>query len=162
MNALYKRLRIAPFLIAISLHFTPAYGQNQPQTGPDDAAAACADPRALSAAHFYGRWDVYWLDAPGAQAPATPAAELRLGPNPEHPDSVRGTLHAGGETAWIAGDVDEDGDFALEQSADGTHIDATWIGPFTEGSCAHEARGIWTRAADGLQRPYLLRQRRAW
>lgn len=142
-----------------SLHpFTLASGQNLPQNG----AAACPQGPEVRATQLYGSWDVFWL-APGASAPGSaPHGRLQLGPSAEHPDGLRGRFVEAGTEVLIAGDVDEDGELALEQSADGRRIDATWIGPFTEGSCAREARGTWTRAADGATRNFLLRHRSGW
>lgn len=145
-------------LIAFMHSFVPASGQNLPQS----AAQACPHGAEVRAAQLYGSWDVFWL-APDISAPAcAPHGRLRLGPSVEHPDGVRGRFVEGGTEVLIAGDVDEDGELALEQSADGRRIDATWVGPFTEGSCAGEVRGTWTRAADGTIRRFVLRQRSGW
>ena len=144
--------------IALLHPFALASGQNLPQT----AAQACPQGAEVRAAQLYGSWDVFWL-APDASAPeAAPHGRLQLGPSAEHPDGLRGRFVEGGTEVLIAGDVDEDGELALEQSADGRRIDATWIGPFTEGSCAREVRGTWTRAADGATRRFVLRQRSGW
>ena len=148
----------AMILIAFLHPFALASAQNHPQS----AAQACPHGAEVRAARLYGRWDVFWL-AKGTSAPAsTPHGRLQLGPSAEHPDGLRGRFIEGGNEVLIAGDVDEDGELALEQSADGRRIDANWIGPFTEGSCAREVRGTWTRAADGTTRRFVLRQRSGW
>ena len=51
----------------------------------------------------------------------------------------------------VAGDI-EDGEFTLEESADGRRIAATWLGDVVEGSCGREIRGTWSAKADATAR----------
>ena len=46
----------------------------------------------------------------------------------------------------------EGAEFSMEESADGTHISATWVGEFVDGSCGREIRGTWQR--DGVEQAY--------
>jgi hypothetical protein len=85
-------------------------------------------------------------------------AILQLGPNPDYPDSLRGTLEREGQHLQVAGDLDDDG-FTLEESADGQHIAATWLGDVVEGSCGREIRGTWTRDGEAASRAFVLRKR---
>ncbi|MBK6006111.1 hypothetical protein JJB11_08380 [Ramlibacter ginsenosidimutans] len=85
-------------------------------------------------------------------------AILQLGANPDYPGSLRGTLEREGQHLQVAGDLDEDG-FTLEESADGQHIAATWLGDVAEGSCGREIRGTWTRDGETASRAFVLRKR---
>jgi hypothetical protein len=85
-------------------------------------------------------------------------AILKLGPNPDYAGSLSGTLEREGARLQVAGDLDDDG-FTLEESADGEHIAATWLGDVVEGSCGREIRGTWTRDGDTGGRAFVLRKR---
>lgn len=85
-------------------------------------------------------------------------ALLQLGPNPDYPGSLRGTLEREGQHLQVAGDLDDDG-FTLEESADGQHIAATWLGDVVDGSCGREIRGTWTRDGETASRTFVLRKR---
>jgi hypothetical protein len=71
-------------------------------------------------------------------------ATLLLEKHPEYAASFSGAINRNGERRQVAGDI-EDGEFTLEESADGVHIAATWVGDVVEGSCGREIRGTWTR-----------------
>jgi hypothetical protein len=103
-------------------------------------AAATACPKAEEATHLdlLGAWK--------AEIEGLPAALIVLRRHPELAESVRGSVHRAGQDVEAAGDVDE-GEFTLEESANGTNISAVWLGDVTPGSCAREIRG--TRQADG-------------
>jgi hypothetical protein len=70
------------------------------------------------------------------------AATLVLQKDPEFDETVIGTVERDGQRRQVAGDVDE-ADVTLEESADGVHIAATWLGEVVEGSCGKEIRGTW-------------------
>ena len=82
---------------------------------------------------------------------------LLLEKHPEYSDSFRGWINRNGERRQLAGDV-EDGEFTLEESADGVHIAANWVGEVVEGSCGKEARGIWTLDGAKSGKPFVLRR----
>ena len=84
-------------------------------------------------------------------------ATLLLEKHPDLTESVRGTINRNGERALLAGDVD-DGDFNLEESANGTNISAVWLGDVVEGSCGREIRGSWKAEGDSRQFPFVLRK----
>jgi hypothetical protein len=84
-------------------------------------------------------------------------ATLLLERHPELAESVRGAVNRDGEKAQVAGDVD-DGEFTLEESADGVRIDATWTGTVIDGSCGLEIRGDWQAAGTTSSQPFLLRK----
>jgi len=69
-------------------------------------------------------------------------ATLRLEPHRQYAGSLSGEVDRGGERSKVAADL-EDGDFTLEESRDGVHIAATWLGDVVEGSCGDEIRGSW-------------------
>jgi hypothetical protein len=111
-----------------------------PCPGPDDVA-----PQQLFGewkAEFQGSWEI---------------ATLRLVKHPEYGGSFRGTLEREGSRAQVAGDL-EDGEFTLEESADGKRIAATWLGDVVEGSCGREIRGTWTRDGEASGRDFVLRK----
>lgn len=84
-------------------------------------------------------------------------ATLLLERHPELADSVRGAINRDGERSLVAGDVD-DGEFTLEESADGVKIEATWSGTVIDGSCGLEIRGDWRGAKDSASRAFVLRK----
>jgi hypothetical protein len=73
-------------------------------------------------------------------------------------ESFSGAINRNGERRLLAGDV-EDGEFTLEESADGQRIAATWLGEVVEGSCGREIRGTWTAEGDANKpRNFVLRK----
>ena len=84
-------------------------------------------------------------------------ATLLLEQHPEYTESVRGAINRDGQRSQLAGDV-EDGEFSLEESANGVNISAAWLGDVVEGSCGREIRGSWQ--AEGAQQawPFVLRK----
>jgi len=86
------------------------------------------------------------------------SATLKLEANPDFAGSLRGTLDREGQHLQVAGDLDDDG-FTLEESADGQHIAATWLGDVVEGSCGREIRGTRTRDGEASGRAFVLRKR---
>jgi len=138
--------------LSIASCATAAFGQTAvatPAAGTDCPAAAD-----VGALHLYGSWQARW---DGTAEVAT----LTLGRSPEHPDGVRGRVRHGTTEALVAGDVD-DGDFTLEESADGRAIIATWTGKVVDGSCGKEIRGIWNNAAGNAERGFVLRKLSGW
>lgn len=108
------------------------------------ALPALADPHCppaadASQADLLGVWLV---DFAGTGHVAT----LLLTKHPKDEESFHGLIDRNGDQRQLAGDID-DGALTLEESADGVHIAATWLGDVVEGSCAREIRGTWT--ADG-------------
>lgn len=77
--------------------------------------------------------------------------------HPLYAQSFGGFINRNGERSRIAGDV-EDGDFTLEESADGVRIAATWLGEVVEGSCGKEIRGTWTRDGESAGHAFVLRK----
>ncbi|MCG2595813.1 hypothetical protein LZ009_23815 [Ramlibacter sp. XY19] len=114
-----------------------------------NAAAPCPPAWEVTTAQLLGSWRAEragdWDDA-----------SLALERHPEY-DGFRGTLKRGSEQRFVAGDVDE-GDFTLEESVDGLHIAATWIGEVVEGSCGREIRGTWKAESGGEARAFVLRK----
>ena len=113
------------------------------------AQAPCPLPGEVEPKHLLGVWKA---EVQGSWDLVT----VRLEPHPEYAQSFRGTLEREGGRAQVAGDL-EDGDFTLEESADGKHIAATWLGELVEGSCGREIRGTWTRDGETAGRGFVLR-----
>lgn len=99
-------------------------------------AAPCPEPDELQATDLYGLWRAEF------EPQATPATVL-LERHPDLAGSVRGLLQREGVRAWVSGDVDN-GDFTLEESANGRNISATWLGEVSPESCGREIKGTWT------------------
>lgn len=85
------------------------------------------------------------------------AGMLLLEKHALYAESFSGTINRDGDRRPVAGDV-EDGEFTLEESADGKRISATWIGEVVEGSCGREIRGTWTIDGEPAGRPFVLRK----
>jgi len=114
------------------------------------APSACPAAGDLSPMHLVGTWQA---QVEGTAAPVT----LHLAKHPEFAGTVRGGLERGGRLVELAGDVD-DGDLTLEESADGTHISATWLGEAVDGSCGHEFRGTWKAEGTPVGRPFVMKK----
>ena len=84
-------------------------------------------------------------------------ATVTLGPHPDYVQSFRGTVDREGHQSQVAGDLDDEG-FTLEESADGVHIAATWLGDVVDGSCGREIRGTWTKDGETAGKTFVLRK----
>ena len=72
-------------------------------------------------------------------------------------ESLSGWINRNGDRRQVAGDV-EDGEFTLEESADGKRISAAWVGELVEGSCGREVRGTWTIDGEKSGKGFVLRK----
>ena len=112
-------------------------------------APACPPIDHLPPARLSGLWQLsLWSEGGTESTPASTGA-LLLERHPEFAGSVRGDLKrsaAGNDrTALVSGDV-VDGEFHLEESADGVAMDAVWSG--TPLDCGLTIRGT-RRPAEG-------------
>lgn len=119
------------------------------QTAPAVPAPACPSAAELTPADLVGLWRLaLWPEGGSESAPLSTGA-LLFGPHPEYPGSVRGRLRRSGPgadlEAEVAGDVGDDGEFNLDESADGTAMDAVWTGQ--PGDCGRTVRGTRRPAA---------------
>ncbi len=112
-------------------------------------AADCPAPGDMQPQQLIGVWQ--------AQVDGQPAAVLRLQQHPAYPGSLSGSLDRHGTVSRVAADLD-DGDLTLEESADGVHIDATWLGTLREDSCGTTIEGTWTHERDPSARAFVLRR----
>ena len=144
-------MRICSFLTALLLAFVTqgAAAQSPAPTSTPPPAAACAAPESMVPAQLYGEWQLSLWPEGGSVAQPASTGTLRLERHPEYPGSVRGRIQrhgAGNDTpALVSGDV-IDGEFNLDESRDGTQIDAVWTGAPTD--CGREIRGL-RRPAEG-------------
>lgn len=109
------------------------------------ADADCPAPAQVTQRHLLGLWRA---DFDGLPRGATVLMER----HPEDEGRVSGMINRNGERSLLAGDLDE-GEFVMEESADGTHISGVWTGEVVEGSCGRVIRGSWQEEKDP-PRPY--------
>ena len=134
---------------------------------PTAAAPACTEASAMTPAHLYGTWQLTLWPPEGSEAAPTSTGTVRFERHPEFPGSVRGQIQrtAAGAAlqARVSGDV-IDGEFNLDESADGVSMDAVWVGAPQD--CGHTIRGT-RRPAEGQTqamppRLFLLRKSPGW
>ena len=118
-------------------------------SAPASAAAGCPSPQDVEPRQLVGLWRA---EFDGLAQGAT----LLLEPHREYAGSLSGEINRNGERAKVAADLD-DGDFTLEESSDGLHIAATWLGDVVDGSCGNEIRGSW-EPAGGAKRAFVMRR----
>jgi hypothetical protein len=113
-------------------------------------AADCTPAEEVSASQMLGLWRAEFEDR-------GPGATVLLEAHPEFAGNFRGAVNRDGERRQLAGDID-DGDLTLEESADGVHIAAVWVGELVEGSCGKEVRGAWKAEGAASSRQFILRK----
>lgn len=118
--------------------------------GAASAQETCPHASEVRQEHIVGMWQAEF-DGLGH------GGMLLLDKHPVYSDSFSGAINRNGERRPLAGDV-EDGEFTMEESADGVRIAATWLGEVVEGSCGREIRGTWT--AEGEQAGHAFRLRK--
>lgn len=100
---------------------------------------------------LYGTWEAR-ID--GQDGTAT----MVLRRHPDY-DGVRGSIQRAGQPpAQLAGDIDPEGQLALDESQDGKSISASWSGALKPESCGKEFTGSWYRSADDSHHPFVLRR----
>lgn len=142
-------MRPTAHAVLLVLLSTLAVG-GQAQTAPVRPTPACPVATDLPPAQLHGLWRLtLWPEGGSESAPASTGAVL-FGPHPEYPGSVRGRLRRSGQgadlEAEVAGDVGNDGEFNLDESADGRTMDAVWTGQPSD--CGRTIRGQ-RRPAEG-------------
>ena len=104
-------------LIALALVNTGAGAQSDPK---NQVRPGCPQPEDIGPLHLYGLWRAEFAGLPQG-------ATLLFEKHPEWAGSVSGAINRNGERARISGDVDQ-GEFSLEESADGVAVSALWQG----------------------------------
>lgn len=135
---------VVPFLAALLSLGLPAQAQQVPPPPSSPGTAACAPLVDVPPQRLYGLWQLaLWPEEGSEDRPVSRGAML-FEPHPEYAGGVRGHLKRSGPgndlSALVSGDV-EDGEFALDESADGRRIDAAWIGALPPAACGREIRG---------------------
>lgn len=138
---------LAHNLLSLPLAICVLAAASLPVAAQQAATTACGTTADLAPAQLYGRWQFsLWPQsaaAPSAGVP--PTGTITFERHPEFPDSVRGRLRhqsKGQSTeALVSGDV-VNGEFNLDESADGQRIDAAWMGNISPDSCSKEIRGV--------------------
>ena len=134
------RRRAALLCIALAAA-SHAHGQATPDP--------CAPTDHLPPARLSGEWRLTLWPLQGCNAQPADRGTLQLERHPDYAGSVRGRLQRGEaaapRTAVVSGDV-VDGQFHLEESADGVTMDAVWSGEPSD--CARVLQGE-RRPAEG-------------
>jgi len=148
-------MKLRSSLLGLALLGTSlAFAQTQPTT---TQPVACDPSGDMAPAQLYGLWQlVLWpQDGRGTEASPASTGAVLFERHPEYPGSVRGSLKrstAGNDRqALVSGDVTQ-GEFNLDESADGVNMDAVWEGNVVPGGCGQELRGI-RRSAEGRGAP---------
>jgi hypothetical protein len=119
------------------------------QSGTLPPAAACAEPAHMTPAHLYGLWQLTLWPLDGRETEPHSRGAVLFERHPDYPGSVRGHIRrdtAGNDAqAQVSGDV-VDGEFNLDESADGVTMEAVWAGAPL--ACGQVIRGI-RRPAEG-------------
>lgn len=142
--------RLVPSALVLTLGSLALVGLMATARAQSPRAASCPTATELRAQDLHGLWRlVLWPENGSESAPASTGAML-FGPHPEYPGSVRGRLRRSGPgadlEAEVAGDVGDDGEFNLDESADGVAMDAVWTGQPSD--CGRTIRGL-RRTSEG-------------
>jgi hypothetical protein len=129
----------------------------------------CAPAADMAPAQLYGLWQLSLWPQGGQEAAPTSTGALLFESHPEYPGGVRGNLKRSGpgndRTALVSGDV-SNGEFNLDESADGVNMDAVWEGDVTPSGCGQELRGVRRPAqgskADEPALNFVLRKSTGW
>ncbi|HYP70450.1 MAG TPA: hypothetical protein VEP93_06160 [Variovorax sp.] len=104
---------------------------------------------------LYGSWEARVDGQNGT-------AIMVLERHPEY-EGVRGSVTRPGQPpAQLAGDIDPEGQLALDESQDGKSISASWAGALQPESCGKEFTGNWNRSSDDSSHPFVLRRSATW
>ncbi|VTU38138.1 hypothetical protein [Variovorax sp. PBL-E5] len=143
-------------LIAACAISLGAFAQDAPR--PAAPLACPSNAQDLPVDALYGTWEARFDGVPGV-------AMVQLAKHPDYA-GVKGTITRGGDTprstAELAGDIDDDGVLAIDESQDGRTISGTWSGELQAGSCGREFRGTWRNAADDSTRSFVLNKTGSW
>ncbi len=112
-------------------------------------AAPCPGPEDMEAVHLYGLWQIRLWPEGGSEVSPHSRGVLLLEKHPDYAGSVRGELRRTVDgrdlSARVSGDVHE-GEFQLDESADGVTMSAVWTG--VPEDCGRSIRGS-RRPAEG-------------
>jgi hypothetical protein len=114
------------------------------------SAVACPAPEAVKASDLHGLWRAEFDGLPHG-------ATLLLEKHPEWTEGLAGGINRNGERGRVSAEI-EDGEFVLEESADGRRIAAVWVGHVKDGSCGREISGTWTPDGQSGGRAFTLRK----
>lgn len=141
-------LVLAAVLLALS-GATGAQPVPAATSGTPSAATPCPAPQDMGPQQLYGLWQLSLWPEEGREAAPLSRGALLFERHPEYPGSVRGDLRRSGPgpdlLARVSGDVTQ-GEFNLDESADGQRMDAVWTGEPED--CGRSIRGI-RRPAEG-------------
>lgn len=149
-------------LLMAALWGSPLSAQTPTASPP---GPGCPAPQDITPTQLLGLWQL------SLGTTQTGNGHLIFTRHPEFADSVRGALalqtakHR--HTAMVAGDATAQG-FQLEESTDGTNIDAVWTGEVSPEGCGREIKG-WRRVLEGnssgeavSEQAFVLRKTADW
>lgn len=152
------RPAVAALAFALWLACAPAIAQTP---------APCVVPDEYEPARLYGLWQLtLWPEGGSPDRPSSSGAVL-FERHPEYPGGVRGRLKRSGpgndREAIVSGDV-TDGEFNLDESANGVDLDAVWTG--VPQACGNEFQGTRRpaegRPSDEAALQFLLKKASGW
>ncbi len=102
-------------------------------------ASDCPLPADIEPQMLVGTWQIEWTD--GARQRGEAPWTLVLGPHPQYPDSLKGSLSRGQAQHPVVADWDDEA-LTMEESEDGERIAATWQAVATPGQCGRAFQGL--------------------
>ena len=161
-----KLLQTIVLIAALDL-YTRAFAQNDPQKALEQPPSACLEAKTVQSRDLYGLWHATLGAAArvnsGTAAKAPVEADVTFARHAEEPGALSGHIvrrdaTGGSTTSVLAGGIG-DGEFGIEESADGRSISGLWNGEVVPGSCGREIRGTFIDPADDSERGFVLRRK---
>mgnify|MGYP006196273569 CR=1 FL=1 len=141
-----NRYCIQALIAALLALLVGATASAQPASAP---ATTCIQPADMAPSQLYGLWQLTLWPLDGRETEPQSRGAVLFERHPDYPGSVRGHIRrdtAGNDVqAQVSGDV-VDGEFNLDESADGVTMEAVWAGAPL--ACGQVLRGI-RRPAEG-------------
>jgi hypothetical protein len=147
-------MKVRVLLLALAALCTACAGPGVQNKAPPGCPATARD---LPVEALYGNWQARFEGLPGA-------ASVVLGKHPEYV-GVRGTItraaaapSSSASVSQLAGDINDEGELAIDESLDGRSISGVWSATLQPDSCGREFRGTWRNAADETTHPFTLKK----
>jgi hypothetical protein len=149
MNQTRSKSALVGSVLLALLTATPSPDATAQSSPNAPEALSCVEPARMTPVQLYGLWQLTLWPLDGLVTEPHSRGAALFERHPEFPGSVRGHIRratAGNDVqAQVSGDV-VDGEFNLDESADGVTMDAVWAGAPL--ACGQVIRGI-RRPAEG-------------